>query len=248
MTITCSIVDDEPLAISLLESYVSKTPFLELRATYSSAVEALEGLRRFPVDLLFLDIQMPELNGLEFSKIVPPETRIVFTTAYSQYALEGYKVNALDYLLKPISYTDFLESANRALTWFSHIERQVANDRLVTATTDSFFVKSEHKIIRIPFAEIIYIEGLKDYVKIHLRGRSKALLTLTSMKSLENYLSTGSFLRIHRSFIVNMQAVVQVERGQLVVEGGRPLPISDSFREQVMNYVNARMPGDRRMP
>lgn len=248
MILNTIIIDDEPLALDLMESYVKKTPFLNLVGKYSSAVKATESLQDKDINLIFVDIQMPELNGLEFSKTVDPNTRIIFTTAFDQYAIDGYKVNALDYLLKPISYTDFLESANRALTWFSHIERQVANDRLVTATTDSFFVKSEHKIIRIPFAEIIYIEGLKDYVKIHLRGRSKALLTLTSMKSLENYLSTGSFLRIHRSFIVNMQAVVQVERGQLVVEGGRPLPISDGFREQVMNYVNARMPGDRRMP
>ncbi len=245
MTITCSIVDDEPLAVNLLESYVNKTPFLELRSTYPSAVEAMEGLRREPVDLLFLDIQMPELTGLEFSKIVNPDTRIVFTTAFGQYALDGYKVNALDYLLKPISYVDFLATAHKAHNTFELSNPNKEEEHRVTAPPDSLFIKSDHKIVRIPYKDILYIEGLKDYVKIYLKGKDRALLTLTSMKALEVFLTSEYFLRTHRSYIVNMNAVEQIERGQIIVNG-KAIPVSEGYKESVANYVNTRMPQSNR--
>ena len=159
MKLKCAIVDDEPLALNLLESYVQKTSFLELAGKYSSAVMAMKELPDKKIDLLFLDIQMPELNGLEFSKMVPANTRIVFTTAFGQYAIDGYKVNALDYLLKPISYVDFLQAANKALQWFELLQQP-------REEKESIFVKSEYKLVQIMLKDILYIEGLKDYIKI----------------------------------------------------------------------------------
>ena len=158
--LTCAIVDDEPLALGLIESYVRKTDFLKLESCYASAVEAISHLTQSPVDLLFLDIQMPELSGLEFSQMLPPETRIVFTTAFEQYALDGFRINALDYLLKPISYARFLESARRALQWFE-MKAQQPKER------ETIFVKSDYKLVQIELKHILYIEGLKDYIKIY---------------------------------------------------------------------------------
>ena len=159
MNLKCAIVDDEPLALDLLESYVNKTPFLELAGKYSSAVQAMNNLSGKDIDLLFLDIQMPELNGLEFSKMVDMHTRIVFTTAFDRYAIDGYKVNALDYLLKPISYVDFLQAANKALQWFELLQQPKEE-------VESIFVKSDYKLIQVELKNILYIEGLKDYIKI----------------------------------------------------------------------------------
>ena len=155
MTINCAIIDDEPLAAGLLKSYVEKTPFLELIGTYGSAIEAMKELRENPAQLLFLDIQMPELSGIEFAKILPPETKIIFTTAFQQYAIEGYKVNALDYLMKPISYDDFLKSADKALEWFT-----VARKQQAYATDRFMFVKSDYKLVRVNLDDILYVEGL----------------------------------------------------------------------------------------
>ena len=177
MKLHCAIVDDEPLALSLLESYVNKTPFLELAGKYSSAVQAMKELPGHQIDLLFLDIQMPELNGLEFSKMVDARTRIVFTTAFGQYAIDGYRVNALDYLLKPISYVDFLQAANKALQWFELVQKP--------EEIDSIFVKSDYKLVQVELKKILYIEGLKDYIKIYTEDAPKPILSLMSMKSME---------------------------------------------------------------
>lgn len=162
MNLKCAIVDDEPLALGLLESYVNKTPFLELVGKYSSAVQAIKELPEKHIDLLFLDIQMPELNGLEFSKMVDSGTRIVFTTAFDQYAIDGYKVNALDYLLKPISYVDFLQAANKAVQWFELLQQPKEE-------IQSIFVKSEYKLVQIELSKILYIEGA-ERLSQNLRG------------------------------------------------------------------------------
>ena len=170
MTITCAIIDDEPLAAGLLKSYVEKTPFLQLIGTFGSAIEAMRELRSNPVQLLFLDIQMPELSGIEFAKILTPSTKIIFTTAFQQYAIEGYKVNALDYLMKPISYDEFLTSANKALDWYTIAQKQelYARDRFM-------FVKSDYKLIRVSLDDILYIEGLKDYVRFYLQDGTRIM-------------------------------------------------------------------------
>lgn len=232
MLITTAIIDDEPLAAQLLESYVKKTPFLQLTGTYNSAIEAMRTLRTQPVQLLFLDIQMPELSGIEFATILPSTTRIVFTTAFQQYAIDGYKVNALDYLLKPIAYEDFLKSADRALDFFTLIDKQehLSKDRFL-------FIKSEYKLVRIDFDDITYIEGLKDYVRFYLKDGQK-LMSLMNMKKLEDYLPMPEFMRVHRSFIVRMPTIPLVERNRLVY-GDQYIPISDSYKDDVQRYLDS---------
>ncbi|MEE1233923.1 MAG: LytTR family DNA-binding domain-containing protein [Phocaeicola sp.] len=234
MILKCAIVDDEPLALELLKSYVKKTPVLELNGAYSSAIEAMKMLPDNPVDLLFLDIQMPELNGLEFSHMVPEDTRIVFTTAFGQYALDGYKVNALDYLLKPISYTDFLQSVNKAVQWF---DRKRGTDNEPTDKPDFIYVKSDYKLIQISLKDILYIEGLKDYVKIHLEGESRPILSLTSLKALEEKLPTDRFIRVHRSYIVQKQKIRVIDKARIVF-GKEYIPVSESYKQELQNYIN----------
>ena len=231
MTITCAIIDDEPLAASLLESYAAKTPYLDLKGSYNSAILAMKDLRDNPVQLLFLDIQMPELSGIEFAKILPKDTKVIFTTAIPQYAIEGYKVNALDYLLKPISYEDFLRSTDKALEWFSIAQKQE------TYRQDRFmFVKSDYKLYRVSLDEILYIEGLKDYVRIHLRNGEK-IMSLMSMKKLEDYLPRPEFLRTHRSYIVRMPEVRAIDRFRIVF-GDVFIPVSDNYKDEVQKYLD----------
>ena len=232
MNLKCAIVDDEPLALDLLESYVNKTPFLELAGKYSSAVQAMKELPDRHVDLLYLDIQMPELNGLEFSRMVSPATRIVFTTAFDQYAIDGYKVNALDYLLKPISYADFLQAANKAQKWFELLQQP--QDEL-----QSIFVKSEYKLVQIELKNILYVEGLKDYIKIYEENSPKPILSLMSMKAMEDLLPASRFMRVHRSYIVQKEKIRVVDRGRIVF-GKTYIPISDSYKQAFQDYLNQR--------
>ena len=231
----CVIVDDEPLALDLLESYVRKTPFLELAGKYSSAVQAMKELAGHPADLIFLDIQMPELNGLEFSKMLPPDTRIVFTTAFDQYALDGYKVNALDYLLKPISYVDFLHAADKALHWFERMQSSPRKEEEI----DSIFVKSEYKLVQIELRNILYVEGLKDYIKIYEEDNPKPVLSLMSMKAMEDLLPASQFMRVHRSYIVRKDKIRVIDRGRIVF-GKTYIPISDSYKQAFQEYLDKR--------
>jgi len=231
MTINCAIIDDEPLAAGLLESYVAKTPYLNLTGTYNSAITAMRDLRDNPVPLLFLDIQMPELSGVEFAKILPKDTKIIFTTAFPQYALEGYKVNALDHLLKPISYEDFLRATEKAQDWYNIIQkREMYNDDRI------MFIKSEYKLLRVKLDDILYVEGLKDYVRICLKNGEK-IMSLMSMKKLEDYLPRPEFLRTHRSYIVHMPEVRSIDRFRIVF-GDIFIPISDNYKEEVQQYLD----------
>ena len=231
MTLNCAIIDDEPMAVELLTSYVKKTPFLNLTGGYNSAIEAIKDLKAHPVDLIFLDIQMPDLSGLEFARILPKETKIVFTTAFNQYAVEGYKVDAIYYLLKPIAYDDFLKAANKALEWFEMMKKTEVykQDRFL-------FVKSDYKLVRIQLDDILYIEGLKDYVRIYLENGEK-IMSLMNMKKLEDYLPKPEFLRTHRSYIVHMSKVPVVDRLRMVF-GNTYIPISDSYKEAVQAYFD----------
>lgn len=246
MILKCAIIDDEPLAISLLESYVNKTPFLELAGKYNSAVNALPALSKEPVDLLFLDIQMPELNGMEFSRILKTDTRIIFTTAFSQYALDSYKVNALDYLLKPISYADFLKSANKALQWYELLREgastggsRTAPPQAASPSVESIFIKTEYKLVQVELRKILYIEGLKDYVKIFVEGEAHPILSLMSMKSLEDMLPANRFIRVHRSFIVQPEKIKVIERNRIVF-GKEYIPISDNYKQKFMEFLAQR--------
>lgn len=240
MKLRCAIVDDEPLALGLLESYVKKTPLLELNGAYSSAIQAMKNLPENPVNLIFLDIQMPELNGLEFSRMIPQDTRIIFTTAFEQYALDGYKVNALDYLLKPISYSDFMQAVNKAVKWFELQQKAEENsNNLIQTSSESnyIYIKSDYKLIQINLDKILYIEGLKDYIKIHLEDEPRPILSLVSMRAMEEKLPSSRFLRVHRSFIVQKQKIKVIDKGRIVF-GKEYIPISDSYKQELQNYVN----------
>ena len=223
MNLKCAIVDDEPLALGLLESYVNKTPFLELAGKYSSAVQAIKELPEKHVDLLFLDIQMPELNGLEFSKMVDFNTRIVFTTAFDQYAIDGYKVNALDY---------FLQAAHKAVQWFELLQQPKEEIR-------SIFVKSEYKLVQIELSRILYIEGLKDYLKIYEEDSPKPILSLMSMKAMEELLPASRFMRVHRSYIVQKEKIRIIDRGRIVF-GKNYIPVSDSYKQAFQDFLDRR--------
>lgn len=236
MILTCALIDDEPLALELLAGYVKRTPFLKLAGKFNSAVEALDEMQQAPAQLIFCDIQMPGMSGLEFARQCKG-SRIVFTTAYSDYALEGYRVDASDYLLKPIEYAAFLESASKALSYYMD-----KNEGAIVADHErkSLFVKADYKLVRIFFDDILYIEGLKDYVKIYLASQRKPVLTLTSMHSIESFLPSSQFLRTHRSYIVNMERVNVMERGQILFDD-KYVPISETYKDSVSEYVNKRL-------
>jgi len=230
----CLVVDDEPLAVKLISSYVERTPYLELVATAHSATEAIALLGRQNFDLVFLDIQMPRLTGVEFAEMLPETTKVVFVTAYSDYALDGFRVNALDYLLKPVSYDDFRRAASRALGFYSERHLQPP----ATDAHEFITVKSEYRLRRIPLADIRYVEGLKDYVKIYVSGEVNPVLTLMSMKAVEQTLPADSFMRVHRSFIVNLNCVRTIERNRIVF-GDKSVPVSDSYRREFFRRIGA---------
>ncbi len=233
--ITCVIVDDEPMALNLVESYVEKTPFLDLKQKCSSAIEAMEFIKNNPVDLLFLDIQMPDLTGLEFSKMLPKDTRVIFTTAFDHYALEGFKVEAIDYLLKPFDYAEFLAAANKAATWFELVKGK--KQSVLSEEKEFLFVKSEYKQLRIKLADVLYFEGLKDYIKIWLKDNPKAVLTLMSLKSLEEELPETQFMRVHRSFIVSLKNIDIIERSQIIINDQR-ITVSEQYKPKFLEYIH----------
>ena len=242
MKLTCAIIDDEPLAASLLESYALKTPFLELKGKYNSALNAMDALHNEPVQVLFLDIQMPELSGMEFSKMLPPETKVIFTTAFEQYAVDSYRVNALDYLLKPISYSDFLKAAQKACDWFESHQRKTEEPVTGTANeneVERIFVKTEYKLVQIELNQILYIEGLKDYIKIYEENSPIPILSLMSMKSIEELLPASRFIRVHRSYIVQKDKIRIIDRGRIVF-GKNYIPVSDSYKQIFQDFLNKR--------
>ncbi|MEQ9102443.1 MAG: LytTR family DNA-binding domain-containing protein [Imperialibacter sp.] len=232
--IRCLIVDDEPLALNLIEGYVEKTPFLELAGKCSSAYEALEKIAAEKIDLLFLDIQMPGLTGMELSRSLKNGPKVVFTTAFEEYALEGFKVDAIDYLLKPFNYEEFLKSANKAREWIS-----VTSGSSSETDPNALFVKSEYKLVKIDLQKVLYIEGLKDYAKIFLQDQTRPVMTLMSLKSLEEQLPSQQFMRIHRSFIVRLDRIDLIERNKVVI-GQVGITIADAYKETFQAYLNKK--------
>ena len=235
--LNCWIVDDEPLALSLLESYVQRVPFLELTGKYSNALSAMKNITEEKVDVLFLDIQMPEVNGMEFARILGDHTRVIFTTAFSEYAVEGYKVNAMDYLLKPFSFSDFLVAAKKALSWF---EMTGGGGQKPSAATEQekvgIFVKSEYKLLHVLYDEILYIEGLKDYVKIHVENEPKPILSLMSLKALEEMLPGERFLRVHRSYIIHKNKISSINKNRISI-GKKQVPVGETYRKQFREII-----------
>ncbi len=236
MKLSCIVIDDEPMALQLVENYVLKTPFLELKGKFSNAIDVLQFFHSTEetINLIFLDIQMPELTGLDLSKKIPPMTKIIFTTAFDKYALEGYKVNAVGYLLKPFSYVEFLEAAEKV----QKLSQSSVNFGAVETSQQPnyMFVKSDYKQLKINFDDIIYIEGLKDYVKIHLTTQSTPILTLLSLKKLTEQLPSDRFMRVHRSFIVALDKVKEVERHQIVF-GKQRITIAEQHRESFDDFL-----------
>lgn len=234
-TISCIVVDDEPLAVRLMESYVAKTPFLSLKGSFTSGTAAYSFLQDNPVDLLFCDIQMPNLSGMDLSRMLPERTRIIFTTAFSEYAIEGFKIRALDYLLKPISYDDFLSATVKAKEYFEVTEpAEVTGQRKIK----SIFVKTEYRLQQIDLDKITYIEGLKDYVKIHLNDGSTPVLSLMRLKNLEDTLPNEDFVRVHKSFIVRLTAIEAIERSHILIGQDR-IPIGDSYKPRLYQALSS---------
>ncbi|MGM9746655.1 MAG: LytR/AlgR family response regulator transcription factor [Paludibacteraceae bacterium] len=228
MMLKCAIVDDEPLALQLLETYVRKTPFLQLVGSYSNALQARKGVQQQPVDLLFTDIQMPDFDGLELAKLLPATTRVVFTTAFSRYAVDSYRVNAVDYLLKPFSYDDFLVAANKALA-LTHMQAGTQSEH---ADADTIIVKSERKLVRINLDRLLYVEAMRDYMKLVLDGdEDMPVFSLMSLKALMEQLPTDRFMRVHRSFAVQLSKVRVVENNHIVF-GKVHIPIGDMYKTE----------------
>jgi DNA-binding LytR/AlgR family response regulator len=256
MTLNCIAVDDEPLALGLVCAFIDKTPFLKLAARFSSAVESLQYLLQHPVDVIFLDIQMPDLTGLELARVLERNnrsahaTRIIFTTAFDQFALDGFRVDALDYLLKPFNYEEFLRAASKARNYFELIQPRtepaptptIVPQALpavpVEAPDDYLFLKVEYQLVRVAYNDILYIEGLKDYVKVYRQSElTKPLLSLTSLKALEEKLPARRFMRVHRSFIVNLDHITAVTRNSIQI-GATTIPVSDQYKDTFGEFIN----------
>lgn len=224
---TCIIIDDEPLAVNLLESYVSKIEDLKLLGTFNNPLDALKLLRETPVDLLFLDIQMPEITGVEFKKIINPEVKVIFTTAYSEYALESYDLNAVDYLLKPITFQRFLQAVEKVQEKPSSVQSE--------ENVNYIFVKTEYRHQKIVLSDILFMKGLSDYVAI--QTKENKVLTLQNMKDFEQILPKNRFMRVHKSYIVSLEHIEFIERNRIVIEG-EYIPIGATYKDAFWNAIN----------
>jgi len=232
--IKCIAIDDEPLALLKVGGYIDKTPFLEKTALCESAMDALEIMQNQPIDLIFVDINMPDINGMELVKSLTSKPGIIFTTAYSEYAIEGFKVDAIDYLLKPFDYPEFLRAVLKAQ---KILEAQATEPEQIQIKEQKLFIKSDHKLVKINFAEVTYIESMREYVRIHLLNR-EPVMTLLSMNKLEDALPGEHFMRIHRSFIVNLDNITTVERNRIVFDKNVYLPISEPYREGFKKFID----------
>lgn len=249
MILNCIAVDDEPLALGLVCKFIGQTPFLNLSGSYLSAVEALKAIHPQKIDVIFLDIQMPDLNGIELARVLSkmPETpQIIFTTAYDQFALEGYKVDARDYLLKPFNYEEFLRAATKAYNYAALVSKPLAGvPATVTAEAEKgndgyLFLKVEYQLVRIALDDILYIEGLKDYVKVHLKNADKPLLSLTSLKALEEKLPSKRFMRLHRSFIVALDKISTMTKNSIQV-GKTHITVGDQYKDTYARFMGKWM-------
>ena len=245
--LTCVIVDDEPLAVKLLESYVGKTDGLELVTSFTDSVEAISMIKSHPVDLLFLDIQMPDMNGMELAHMIPAETRVVFTTAFKEYAFESYEVSALDFLLKPIRYNKFLAAVDKARQWFAisslSSEHHLLSIESNTSTPETIFLRVDGEYRQISLSQILYVSGMKDYVMFYLEGERRPLITHLTMKSVEEMLPSSQFMRVHRSFIVALSKIRSVDRNDCIYIGDEVIRVTDAYREPFQQYLQSKFPG-----
>jgi len=244
MTIKCIAIDDEPLALKKLVTYINKIPYLELVAQCRSAIEAQQVIDNNEVEAIFLDINMPDLNGLDFAKSMQDHSKgpiMVFTTAYSEYAIEGYKANAVGYLLKPYSFDEF-ETAAQKVKDIMEIRHQAMTEVTTEPHEDGIiYVKSDYKIVRIAISSIRYIEAMSEYLRISCDDKEKPVIVLLSMKKIEEHLPTSTFMRIHRSYIINLNKIREVKKNHVVIEGGTSMPIGDNYKDTFMNYLNSKI-------
>ena len=225
-------IDDEPLALQLVTGYIEKTPGLNLLGEFDNPLDAMDFIARENVDLIFIDIQMPDLSGLEFTRSMEKGPKVIFTTAYEKYALDGFKLDVVDYLLKPFSYEEFLKAVQKVQKLIK-LEKGVPDQ--VDANNEFLFLKSDYKIKRINFNDILYIEGLKDYVKVYTQSSPKPVMSLTTMKLLESKLPEAKFMRVHSSFIVNLEKIDTIERSRIVF-GKTYIPVSDQYKEKFQEF------------
>lgn len=245
MNLRCVAVDDEPLALDLVAKFISQTSFLQLEAKFDNAIQALGYLNQHQIDLVFLDIQMPDLSGMELARILDGKAtgnkpRIIFTTAYNQFAIEGYKVDALDYLLKPFSYEEFLKASTKAYQYFEKLQKSAEQSTETDKTPDYIFLKVEYQLVKVMVNDIAYVEAYKDYVKVHLTNKPNPLLSLTSMKAMEDMLHTQDFMRVHRSFIINLNHIDSVSRNVVNI-GDAHITVSDNYKEPFMQFLSRWM-------
>jgi DNA-binding LytR/AlgR family response regulator len=237
MKIKTLAIDDEPLALQLVSGFVQKTPFLELKGSFDNPVPALEYLKENDADLIFLDIHMPDITGTAFAEQLDKRVKIVFTTAHDRYAVEGFRLRAVDFLLKPFSYEDFLLSAQRAKYL---IELEKHSNEVQTSDDSYIFLKSDYKIFRVNFRDILYIEGLKEYIRVFLLSDAKPILSINTLKNIETRLPSNSFMRVHRSYIVNLEHIRTIER-QRIIFGKVAIPVTDQYKEKFQEYIGKRI-------
>lgn len=234
----CMIVDDEPLARELMEDNVSKIPFLKLVKTCSNGFEALEVLQTEAVDLIFLDIQMPGVTGIQFLQSIKNPVMVIFITAYEKYALEGFNLDVVDYLLKPVSFDRFLKAVNKANELFALRNKPELAATLTNGSPDFIFVHADYNLVKINLADITHIEGLKDYVKIHLTTSTRPVITRMSMKSLEELLPSSRFIRVHKSFIISLEKIISIRKGRIKI-GTVEVPLSDSYADKFFQLIKS---------
>ena len=236
--IRCLAIDDEPLALRQLVAYIGKVPYLELAAQCQSALEARDFLRQEPVDAVFCDINMPDMDGMDFIKSLPSPPLVVFTTAYAEYAVEGFRVNAVDYLLKPFGLQDFQRAAER-LRERLRIDTTASEN---SPADDSLFLKTDHRIVKVSIGDIRYVEAMSEYLKVYLEGEPKPIVTLLPLKKMEERLPAG-FMRIHRSYIVNLDKIREVGKSRVIMDRDTFLPIGDLYREAFRQYLDTKFLG-----
>ena len=241
MPLTCIIVDDEPLAVKLMKSFVKKTPDLELLGSFTDSVEAINAVKEQKPNLLFLDIQMPDLNGMELAHMIPTETRVIFTTAFKEYAFESYEVKALDFLLKPIRYNKFMVAVEKAKEWFSsRSEESNLTPPSSLHTPQSLFVRVDGELRNISIENIVYVNGMKDYVMFYLDGEAKPLITHLTMKAVEEMLPPEKFLRVHRSYIIAVDRIRKVDRNDCIYIGNEIIHVPDGYQDAFHKFLETR--------
>ena len=239
--IRCMAIDDEPLALQQIAAYIGKVPFLELAAQCQSALEAQQFLQQDTVDAIFCDINMPDLNGMDFIKALTAPPLVVFTTAYAEYAVEGFKVNAVDYLLKPFGLQDFQRAANRIKERLE-VKDDRSEMRDERQEDDTVFLKTEYRIVKVSISDIRYVEAMSEYLKVYLESEPKPIITLLSMKKMEERLPSY-FMRIHRSYIINLTKIQEVNKNRIIMDSDTYLPIGDMYKETFQNYLDTKFLG-----